>query len=80
MFVKPQTREDLQIQMNILKGNRLMLKTRFNKYFERMKSKTSEDYIDLIHSLRELHKVMAQVSWQLYVSDLRPKKKKNFMN
>jgi hypothetical protein len=79
MFVKPQTREDLQIQMNILKGNHLMLKTRFNKYFERMKSKTSEYYIDLIHSLRELHKVMAQVSWQLYVSDLRPKKKKNFM-
>jgi hypothetical protein len=79
MFVKPQTREDLQIQMNILKGNHLMLKTRFNKYFEGIKSKTSQDYTDLIHSLRELHKVMAQVSWQLHVSDLRLKKENNFM-
>jgi hypothetical protein len=55
MFVKPQTREDLQIQMNILKGNHLMLKTRFNKYFEGMKIKNSQDYTDLIHSLRELY-------------------------
>jgi hypothetical protein len=59
---KPQTREDLQIQMNILKGKHLMLKTRFNKYYEGMKIKNSQDYTDLIHSLRELHKAMAQVS------------------
>jgi hypothetical protein len=80
MFVKPQTREDLQIQMNILKGNHLMLKTRFNKYFEGMKIQNSQDYTDLIHSLRELHKAMAEVSMQLHVSDLRLKKIKNLMN
>jgi hypothetical protein len=77
---KPQTREDLQIQMNILKGKHLMLKTRFNKYYEGMKIKNSQDYTDLIHSLRELHKAMAQVSMQLHVSDLRLKKIKNLMN
>jgi hypothetical protein len=80
MFVKPQTREDLQIQMNILKGNHLMLKTRFNKYFEGMKIQNSQDYTDLIQSLRELHKAMAEVSMQLHVSDLRLKKIKNLMN
>jgi hypothetical protein len=80
MFVKPQTREDLQIQMNILKGNHLMLKIIFNKYFEGMKIKNSQDYTDSIHSLRELHKAMAQVSMQLHVSDLRLKKIKNLMN
>ncbi len=77
---KQQTREDLQIQMNILKGNHLMLKTRFNKYYEGMKIQNPQDYTDLIHSIRELHKAMAQVSMQLHVSDLRLKKIKNLMN
>jgi hypothetical protein len=31
MFVKPQTPEDLRIQMNILKGNHLLLKKNFLK-------------------------------------------------
>jgi hypothetical protein len=79
MFVKPQTPEDLQIQMNILKGNHLLLKTRFNKYFEGIKNKTSQDYLDLYQSLQEVHTAMAEIGWQLYLYDLRPKKKKNFL-
>jgi hypothetical protein len=31
MFIKPHTHEDLQIQMRILKGNHLMLKTSFQR-------------------------------------------------
>jgi hypothetical protein len=82
MFVKPQTPEDLHIQMRILKGNHLMLKKRFNYYFSYsggIKYKTCQDYTELFQSLQELHTVMAEVSWQLYVYDLRPRKKKNFL-
>jgi hypothetical protein len=82
MFAKqhePAFAEDLQIQMRVLKGNHMMLKKRFNQYFEGNRHKTSEEYSELFQSLQELHTVMAQVSWQLYVYDLRPKKKRNFL-
>jgi uncharacterized membrane-anchored protein YhcB (DUF1043 family) len=82
MFVKPQTPEDLQIQMNILKGNHVLLRKRFNNYFScsgEMKNKTSQDYLDLYKSLQEVHTAMAEIGWQLYLYDLRPKKKKNFL-
>jgi hypothetical protein len=45
MFAKqhePAFAEDPQIQMRVLKGNHLMLKKRFNKYFEGNRHKTSE--------------------------------------
>jgi hypothetical protein len=79
MFVK-QTPEELQIQMRILKGNHLLLKKRFDNYFsysDGIKNKTCQNYSELFQSLQEVHTVMAEVGWQLYVYDLRPKKKKN---
>jgi hypothetical protein len=78
MFVKPQTPDELQIQMRILKGNHLMLKKRLNNSFSYsggIKNKICQEYSELFQSLQELHTVMAEVSWQLYVYDLRPKKK-----
>jgi hypothetical protein len=82
MFVKPQTPEDLQIQMNILKGNHVLLRKRFNNYFScsgEMKNKTCQEFAELFRSLQEVHTVMAQVGGQLNLYNLRPKKKKNFL-
>jgi hypothetical protein len=33
----------------------------------------------LYKSLQEVHTAMAEIGWQLYLYDLRPKKKKNFL-
>jgi hypothetical protein len=57
MFAKqhePTFVEDLQIQMRVLKGNHMMLKKRFNKYFEGNGHKTSEEYSELFQSLQEV--------------------------
>jgi hypothetical protein len=81
MFVK-QTPEELQIQMRILKGNQLLLKKRFDNHFsysDGIKNKTCQNYSELFQSLQEVHTVMAEVGWQLYIYDLRPKNKKNFL-
>jgi hypothetical protein len=68
MFVKLLTPEDLQIQMNILKGNHALLRKRFNNYFScsgEMKNKTCQDFPELFKSLQEVHTVMAKVGGQL---------------
>jgi hypothetical protein len=68
--------------MNILKGNHLQLRKRFNNHFSYsggIKNKTCQEYSELFQSLQEVHTVMAEVGWQLYIFDLCPKKKKNFL-
>jgi hypothetical protein len=82
MFVKPQTPEELQILMNTLKANHLLLKKRFDNYFsysDGIKNKTCQNYSELFQSLQEVHTAMAEIGWQLYLYDLRPKMKKNFL-
>jgi hypothetical protein len=82
MFVKPQTPEELQILMNTLKANHLLLKKRFDNYIsysDGIKNKTCQNYSELFQSLQEVHTAMAEIGWQLYLYDLRPKMKKNFL-